>query len=250
MAPSDDMVRVGRHITPASILLPQEHILRTHLRPPKKASTVPNCQARPQAAEMSSLFSCWGALSHCILPQDMHNHHDSINESSSLLYNHHHHNNNNKKKRSSSSSSSSAPLPHFSSDEPEKNHPPYPLPTRPTQKKEGWWCIEVQQKERGEEVLENDDDDDGDGGGERRRREEKMKIKMKIKEKERKEKNKNKKVKVKKACDHSPSPLQLLHVPSSSPVLWPGGRSLELGEISRYVIFIFIFIFVFIFILT
>lgn len=242
MAPSDDMVRVGRHITPTSILLPKEHILRTHLRPPKKASTVPNCQARPQAAaaaaaaEMSSLFSCWGALSHCILPQDMHNHHDSINESSSLLYNHHN-NNNNKKKRSSSSS---VPLPHFSSDEPEKNHPPYPLPTRPTQKKEGWWCIEVQQKERGEEVLENDDDDDNDGGGERRRRrkEEKMKTKIKMKIKE-KEKNKNKKVKAKKACDHSPSPLQLLHVPSSSPVLWPGGRSLELGEISRYAFFCF-----------
>lgn len=241
MAPSDDMVRVGRHITPTSILLPKEHILRTHLRPPppKEASTVPNCQARPQAAaEMSSLFSCWGALSHCILPQDMHNHHDSINESSSLLYSHHHNNNNNKKKRPSSS----VPLPHFSSDEPEKNHPPYPLPTRPTQKKEGWWCIEVQQKERGEEVLENDDDDDDDNdGGERRRRrkEEKMKIKMKIKEKE---KNKNKKVKAKKACDDSHSPLQLLHVPSASPVLWPGGRSLELGEISRYVLF-FIFCF-------
>lgn len=240
MAPSDDMVRVGRHITPTSILLPKEHILRTHLRPPKKASTVPNCQARPQAAaaaEMSSLFSCWGALSHCILPQDMHNHHDSINESSSLLYNHHHHNNNNKKKRSSSSSS--VPLPHFSSDEPEKNHPPYPLPTRPTQKKEGWWCIDVQQKERGEEVLENDDDDDDDNdGGKRRRREEKMKMKIKMKIKE-KEKNKNKKVKVKKACDDSPSPMQLLHVPSSSPVLWPGGRSLELGEISRYLTLFF-----------
>lgn len=170
----------------------------------------------------------------------MHNQHDSINESSALLYNHHHNNNNNKKKRSSSSSS--VPLPHFSSDEPEKNHPPYPLPTRPTQKKEGWWCIEVQQKERGEEVLENDDDDDADadGGERRRRREEKMKMKIKMKIKE-KEKNKNKKVKVKKACDDSPSPLQLLHVPSSSPVLWPGGRSLELGEISRYVIFFFFF---------
>lgn len=243
MAPSDDMVRVGRHITPTSILLPKEHILRTHLRPPpQKASTVPNCQARPQAAaaEMSSLFSCWGALSHCILPQDMHNHHDSINESSSLLYNHHN-NNNNKKKRSSSSS---VPLPHFSSDEPEKNHPPYPLPTRPTQKKESWWCIEVQQKERGEEVLENDDDDDDDAAAKSRRKQEKMKtkIKMKIKEKE-KEKNKNKKVKVKKACDHSPSPLQLLHVPSSSPVLWPGGRSLELGEISRYVFLFFLIFF-------
>lgn len=93
--------------------------------------------------------------------------------------------------------------------------------------------------------MENDDDDDGDGGDERRRRkEEKMKIKMKIKEKERKEKDKNKKAKVKKACDHSPSPLQLLHVPSSSPVLWPGGRSLELGEISRYVmLFSFFFLF-------
>lgn len=235
----------------AAISLPHQSSCRRNTSfehifdPPQKASTVPNCQARPQAAaaaaEMSSLFSCWGALSHCILPQDMHNHHDSINESSSLLYNHHHHhNNNNKKKRSSSSSSpSSVPLPHFSSDEPEKNHPPYPLPTRPTQKKEGWWCIEVQQKERGEEVLENDDDDN-DGGERRRRKEEKMKmkLKMKIKEKE-KNKNKNKKVKVKKACDHSPSPLQLLHVPSSSPVLWPGGRSLELGEISRYVCFFF-----------
>ncbi|KAL9529570.1 hypothetical protein SMMN14_06388, partial [Sphaerulina musiva] len=181
---------------------------------------------------MSSLFSCWGALSHCILPQDMHNHHDSINESSSLLYNHHHHNNNYKKKRSSPSSSSSAPLPHFSSDEPEKNHPPYPLPTRPTQKKEGWWCIEVQQKERGEEVLQNDDDNDDDvAAAKSRRKQEKMKMKIKMKIKE-KEKNKNKKVKVKKACDDSPSPMQLLHVPSSSPVLWPGGRSLELGEIS------------------
>lgn len=90
--------------------------------------------------------------------------------------------------------------------------------------------------------MENDDDNDDDGGERRRRRrEEKMKIKMKIKEKE---KNKNKKVKVKKACDHSPSPLQLLHVPSSSPVLWPGGRSLELGEISRYVmLFSFFFLF-------
>lgn len=93
--------------------------------------------------------------------------------------------------------------------------------------------------------MENDDDDDGDGGGERRRRrEEKMKIKMKIKEKERKEKNKNKKGKVKKACDDSPSPLQLLHVPSP-PVLWPGGRSLELGEISRYVMLFSIFYFLF-----
>lgn len=91
-------------------------------------------------------------------------------------------------------------------------------------------------------MLENDDDDDDDAGGERRRkrREEKMKTKIKMKIKE-KEKNKNKKVKVKKACDHSPSPLQLLHVPSSSPVLWPGGRSLELGEISRYVIFLIFF---------
>lgn len=85
-------------------------------------------------------------------------------------------------------------------------------------------------------MLENDDDDD-DGGERRRRKQEKMKMKIKMKIKE-KEKNKNKKVKVKKACDNSPSPLQLLHVPSSSPVLWPGGRSLELGEISRYVIFL------------
>lgn len=87
-------------------------------------------------------------------------------------------------------------------------------------------------------MLENDDDD---AAAKSRRREQKMKmIKMKIKEKE---KNKNKKVKVKKACDHSPSPLQLLHVPSSSPVLWPGGRSLELGEISRYVILFYFLIF-------
>lgn len=88
-------------------------------------------------------------------------------------------------------------------------------------------------------MLENDDDD---AAAESRRREQKMKkIKMKIKEKE---KNKNKKVKAKKVCDHSPSPLQLLHVPSSSPVLWPGGRSLELGEISRYVmLFSFFFLF-------
>lgn len=92
-------------------------------------------------------------------------------------------------------------------------------------------------------MLENDDDDAA--AAKSRRREEKMKIKMKIKEKERKEKNKNKKVKVKKACDHSPSPLQLLHVPSSSPVLWPGGRSLELGEISRYVMLFSIFFFLF-----
>lgn len=92
-------------------------------------------------------------------------------------------------------------------------------------------------------MLENDDDDDNNNGGERRRRrkEEKMKTKIKMKIKE-KEKNKNKKVKVKKACDHSSSPMQLLHVPSSSPVLWPGGRSLELGEISRYV-FLFFFLF-------
>lgn len=91
-------------------------------------------------------------------------------------------------------------------------------------------------------MLENDDDDDDDdAGGERRRRrkEEKTKIKMKIKEKERKEKNRNKNKKVKRACNDSPSPLQLLHVPSSSPVLWPGGRSLELGEISRYVTLFF-----------
>lgn len=82
-------------------------------------------------------------------------------------------------------------------------------------------------------MLENDDDD---AAAKSRRREQKMKmIKMKIKEKE---KNKNKKVKAKKVCDHSPSPLQLLHVPSP-PVLWPGGRSLELGEISRYVILFF-----------
>lgn len=88
--------------------------------------------------------------------------------------------------------------------------------------------------------MENDDDNDDDvAAAKSRRREEKMKIKMKIKEKERKEKNKNKKVKAKKVCDDSPSPLQLLHVPYSSPVLWPGGRSLELGEISRYVILFF-----------
>lgn len=87
-------------------------------------------------------------------------------------------------------------------------------------------------------MLENDDDDDAAAKSRRRRKEEKMKMKIKMKIKE-KEKNKNKKVKVKKACDDSPSPLQLLHVPSSSPVLWPGGRSLELGEISRYVIFFF-----------
>lgn len=90
-------------------------------------------------------------------------------------------------------------------------------------------------------MLENDDDDDDDAAAKSRRKQEKMKTKIKMKIKE-KEKNKNKKVKVKKACDHSPSPLQLLHVPSSSPVLWPGGRSLELGEISRYV-FSFFFIF-------
>lgn len=83
-------------------------------------------------------------------------------------------------------------------------------------------------------MLENDDDDDDDAAAKSRRKQEKMKTKIKMKIKE-KEKNKNKKVKVKKACDDSPSPLQLLHVPSSSPVLWPGGRSLELGEISRYV---------------
>lgn len=88
-------------------------------------------------------------------------------------------------------------------------------------------------------MLENDDDDDDDAAAKSRRREQKMKkIKMKIKEKE---KNKNKKVKVKKACDDSPSPMELLHVPSSSPVLWPGGRSLELGEISRYVIFLLLY---------
>lgn len=92
-------------------------------------------------------------------------------------------------------------------------------------------------------MLENDDDDDDDAAAKsRRRKEEKMKMKLKMKIKE-KEKNKNKKVKVKKACDDSPSPLQLLHVPSSSPVLWPGGRSLELGEISRYVISFFLFFF-------
>lgn len=89
-------------------------------------------------------------------------------------------------------------------------------------------------------MLENDDDDAA--ATKSRRREEKMKIKMKIKEKERKEKNKNKKVKVKKACDHSLSPLQSLHVPSP-PVLWPGGRSLELGEISRYVMLFSYFLF-------
>lgn len=90
-------------------------------------------------------------------------------------------------------------------------------------------------------MLENDDDND-DGGERRRRKEEKMKMKIRMKIKE-KEKNKNKKVKVKKACDHSPSPLQLPHVPSSSPVLWPGGRSLELGEISRYVMLFSYFLF-------
>lgn len=82
-------------------------------------------------------------------------------------------------------------------------------------------------------MLQNDDDNDDDvAAAKSRRKQEKMKMKIKMKIKE-KEKNKNKKVKVKKACDDSPSPMQLLHVPSSSPVLWPGGRSLELGEISR-----------------
>lgn len=92
-------------------------------------------------------------------------------------------------------------------------------------------------------MLENDDDDDDDAAAKSRRKQEKMKTKIKMKIKE-KEKNKSKKVKVKKACDDSPSPMQLLHVPSSSPVLWPGGRSLELGEISRYV-FLFFFCFLF-----
>lgn len=91
-------------------------------------------------------------------------------------------------------------------------------------------------------MLENDDDDDDDAAAKSRRKQEKMKTKIKMKIKE-KEKNKNKKVKVEKACDDSSSPMQLLHVPSSSPVLWPGGRSLELGEISRYVIFFSFFCF-------